>query len=412
VSDPLTEQRRPATRGAGQEKRWPTYVGVTGLLLFILVALAGGIIWYNSKKSSELAIAAAQRLMQELDDKTIDRIRLLYDPMYAIVGLASAGPVFTTPAMADNADARSVMLRALRVYPQILSLYVGFDNGDFLMITHIAGPKTAMLRKALHAPPDAAFADEIIGADANGQRTERWVFLADDGAVVGRRDPAPANFDPRQRPWYAAAKATEAVEHSKLYVFASSGEPGFTLSRSFKGATPGVMGADLAAVDLADFLGHQRITPGSVAFIFTKAGEVVALSDQTRIAKTVRANGEIKAAPPHIADLHDPVISGLVASYQRQQMAGTRVYDVGGRTYIGRVVDIPPRYGQDQLLAFAVPIDEIIEPITEIRNDTLLYSVAFLVFAVPLYVTLVMAWLDRKLERRAPASWTRFRDDE
>lgn len=56
--------------GSGESRRWPTYLGITGLLLFILVALAGGIIWYNSKKSSELAIAAAQRLMQEAEDKS------------------------------------------------------------------------------------------------------------------------------------------------------------------------------------------------------------------------------------------------------------------------------------------------------------------------------------------------------
>jgi len=108
--------------------------------------------------------------------------------------------------------------------------------------------------------------------------------------------------------------------------------------------------------------------------------------------------------------LNDPVIEGLVTAYQNQQMAGTRVYDVAGRTYIGRVSDIPPRYGRDQLLAITVPVDEIEEPIIAIRNDTLLYSIAFLVFALPLYVTLVVAWIDRRLAARAP--WPQFRDDE
>jgi adenylate cyclase len=413
VSDPMTQPRRTVTsRGAGQEKRWPTYAGITSLLLLMLVALAGGIIWYNSKKSSELAIAASKRLMKEIDDKTIDRIRLLYDPMYAIVGLASAGPVFTNPALAEDPAAKAAMLRGLRTYPQILSLYVGFANGDFFMMTHIAGTEAAILRKSLKAPHDAVFANEIISHDPSGGRVERWDFLGEGGAVVGRLEPKPATFDPRPRPWYVAAKDTEVVEHSNLYIFASSGEPGFTLSRSFRGATPGVMGADLAAVDLADFLGQQRVTPGSLVFIFTGTGDVVALPDQGRIAKAIRANGEIKATPPKIADLHDQVISGLIASYQDRQMAGTRVYDVAGRTYIARVAEIPPRYGEDQFLAIAVPVDEIIRPITEIRNDTLLYSVAYLVFAVPLFVTLVMAWLDRRLERRAPPSWARFRDDE
>jgi len=62
------------------------------------------------------------------------------------------------------------------------------------------------------------------------------------------------------------------------------------------------------------------------------------------------------------------------------------------------------------LLAIAVPVDEIVEPIIRIRNDTLLYSIAFLVFALPLFVTLVVAWIDRRLAARAP--WPQFRDDE
>jgi len=104
------------------------------------------------------------------------------------------------------------------------------------------------------------------------------------------------------------------------------------------------------------------------------------------------------------------VIDGLATAYRNQPMAGTRVYDVAGRTYIGRVTDVPPRYGRDQLLAIAVPVDEIVEPIIRIRNDTLLYSIAFLVFALPLFVTLVVAWIDRRLAARAP--WPQFRDDE
>jgi adenylate cyclase len=410
----VADLQRPARSGrmgrdgSREERRWPTYVGITGLLLFIIVALAGGIIWYNSKKSSELAIAAAQRLMQEADEKISDRIRLLYDPMYAVVGIASMVPELTGPTSVADPSSKTLFLRALRIYPQILSLYVGFDDGDFFMVTHISGDKAGGLRKELQAPPEAKFANEIVTAGANGQPQVQWIFLSNDGEVVGHRDQAPP-FDPRQRPWYRAAKGTDIVQHSDLYIFASSGEPGFTLSRAFGGATPGVMGADLAAVDLANFLRQQRITPGSTAFIFTRTGDVVALPDQSLMAKAVSNQGQIKAVPPKIADLHDPVISGLVAAYQNHQMAGTRVYDVAGRTFIARVVDIPPRYGRDQLLAIAVPVDEIEQPIIDIRNDTLLYSVAFLVFALPLYVTLVVIWIDRRLDRRGHGS--RFRDD-
>ena len=114
--------------------------------------------------------------------------------------------------------------------------------------------------------------------------------------------------------------------------------------------------------------------------------------------------------PPKIGSLNDPVIVGLVAAYEDGRMSGTRMYKVADRPYIGRVVEIPPRYGRDQLLAIMVPVDEIEKPITEIRNQTLLYLIAFLVLALPLYVTLVVAWIDRRLEGRA--RWPQVRDDD
>jgi hypothetical protein len=60
---------------------WPAYLGITALLVLIVLALAGGIIWYNQRKSTELMVAAAERQMVETGEKISDRIRLLYDPM-------------------------------------------------------------------------------------------------------------------------------------------------------------------------------------------------------------------------------------------------------------------------------------------------------------------------------------------
>ena len=192
-------------------RTWRTYAAIVGALLVLVVALAGGIIWYNSKQSSALAIAAADRLMREVEDKIIERIKLLYDPMFAIVSVASLMPDFTSPAIKTNAEAKASLLRALRTYPQILSLYVGFDNGDFFMVTHIVGREAPGLRQKLGAPPDAAFAVESIGLDASGQRMERWSFLAEDGSTIGSREPVAATFDPRERPWYRPAKESKTV---------------------------------------------------------------------------------------------------------------------------------------------------------------------------------------------------------
>jgi adenylate cyclase len=400
----------PASSDARQSpSAWRTYFGITSLLLAIVVALAGGIIWYNSKKSNELAIAAAERMMEEVGDNVIGHVKLLYDPIYAVIRIGSRVPELTSPTISKDLRARSLILRELRSYPQLLSIYVGFDNGDFFMVTHIAGENSTALRDALHAPQEAVFANEIITADPGGDRKTRWVYLAENGDVIGRADPVPAEFDPRRRPWYDAAKHSETVELSNLYMFATSGEPGFTVSRSFAKETPGVIGADLAITDLARFLREQRITPASAAYIFTKKGEVIASPGLAPIAKERRQVSQMSVALPKIGDLDDPGITRLAASYEDGRMSGSRVFDVGDRAYIGRVIEIPPHFGRDQLLAMIVPIDEIEKPITEIRNQTLLYSIAFLVFVLPLYMTLVIAWIDRRLKGRF--QWPGSRDD-
>ena len=96
---PRTGQWQAAA--APPKSAWPAYLGITALLVLIVVALAGGIIWYNMRKSTELMLAAAERQMVETGEKISDRIKLLYDPLYAIVGIASQVPEIKTP-LSDN----------------------------------------------------------------------------------------------------------------------------------------------------------------------------------------------------------------------------------------------------------------------------------------------------------------------
>jgi di/tricarboxylate transporter len=123
-------QSQSASSNTSSKSVWPAYFGIIALLVLIVLALAGGIIWYNMRKSTELMVAAAEHQMEETGAKISDRIRLLYDPMYAIVGITSQAPDIKA-LLTDNGPVRmQMLLRALRLYPQILALYVGFDNGE------------------------------------------------------------------------------------------------------------------------------------------------------------------------------------------------------------------------------------------------------------------------------------------
>lgn len=238
TAQPHDAERRRRPSPVPAPSRGGIYLGVIGLLLAMVVALVGGIIWYNSTKTNELVMASAERLILETDEKVRDRLKLLYDPMYAIVSLASQSPPLHSPSVKNDERTKTLFLRALRVYPQVLSLYVGFDNGEFFEVIHVAGDANKPLRARLGAPEDAVFANEFVDLETDGRLKTRWEFLAEDGSIVGKRDTAP-DYDPRTRPWYKDAKQNDEVVRSDLYVFASSGDPGFTLSRRFTGTPDG-----------------------------------------------------------------------------------------------------------------------------------------------------------------------------
>ena len=109
------------------------------MLVLIVLALAGGIIWYNLRKSTDLMVAVAEHQMAETGEKISDRVELLYDPLYAIVGIASQVPDIRRHFATGPHAGLAMLMRMMRFYPQVLSLFVGFDNGDFFMLSHVAG---------------------------------------------------------------------------------------------------------------------------------------------------------------------------------------------------------------------------------------------------------------------------------
>jgi hypothetical protein len=105
-----------------------------------------------------------------------------------------------------------------------------------------------------------------------------------------------------------------------------------------------------------------------------------------------------------IGESGDPVLTALYERFRAERERGSFTLTVADRAYETRIRPLPDRYGTDEYLAILVPSGEILEPITAIRTQTLLYSSAFLVLALPLYATLIVAWIDRRLARHAAAA--------
>jgi hypothetical protein len=372
-------------------------IGIAALLVFIVIGLVGGIIWYNFEKSAGLTIDTAERLLAASSDDTVHRIELFYEPVLAIVALASRVPQISEMTTRERDDRAALVITGLKRYRQLFSLYVGYDNGDFDMVTRVDGEERSAARKTLGAPDTAFFAHEVIRAEADGQRRAVWTFLDESGATIGEPAATEAAFDPRVRQWYRLAQADDKVHRSDPYIFASSQEIGITLSRKLDGASQGVFGADLAVREVSNFLAEKKISSSSEAFLFNDRGEIIAFPDDSKIRRAVKNEQESTLIPTTIASLGDPAIAALYERVQKQGDQRMMRLEVDGRTYLSQVVPIMQRVGEADYLGMVAPVDEITAPINRIRTDALMYSLAVLLLVLPLYVTLVFVWLDRRL---------------
>ena len=376
-----------------------TQITIAGLLIVIVVGLVCGIVWYNFQKTAALSVLEGQRLLAESANDTVHQVQLFYEPVLAIVALASRVPHITEMGKGDDRERLAMVLTGLRRYPQLFSLYVGYADGDFDMVTRIDGEQRSAARKTLGAPDNAVFAHEIIRSDDNSVRRATWTFLDAAGTQIAEKPPEASTYDPRLRQWYRLAQQDGNVHRSDAYVFASSEEIGITLSRRLEGSNSGAFGADLALREVAHFLADKKITDSSKAFIFNAKGEIVAYPDENKIDRAIKDPETATLVPTTIASLNDPVIAALFEGAKRLGNERMIPLEVKGHSYISEVLPIVSQFGGGDFLGIVVPVDEITAPIDKIRMEALIYSVAALALILPLYGILVFAWIDRRLGR-------------
>jgi adenylate cyclase len=391
--------RRPSTVGL--------YAGVGAVFLILVVALIGGIVWYNFKKMTELSLIATDRLVGEMSDKIIERIERFYDPMVAIVAISARTPNIAE-MMTLEPKALEFIIRGLTTYPQIFSLYLGDDEGGFFMVSRARTEASAGVEQNLAPPQDAVYAVERIKPAAAGGRAAEWTFLRADGKIIEQRPAVATEYDPRVRPWYSSARESDRVQRTAPYIFAASKEVGVTLSRRVD-AIPGVYGADLILSELSVFLAEQRITPLTEVLLFNRAGEVTAHPQGAQVIAS--QDGGARLTLGKLADRGHPALTALQERFAKEPWSGTKELDTDKGAYLATISPVPDRYGTGEFLATLVPLDEVLKPITRIKQQTLFYSVTLLVLAMPIYIVLVFLLIDRRVGRK-PDLFRGSRDED
>ncbi|MGL5182155.1 HD domain-containing phosphohydrolase [Herbaspirillum huttiense] len=335
---------------------------MTGMVLLAVVLVSVG--WWGAR---QVLLDMAERSAEDAGRIMTERSRRIIDPAVATLRQLAFDPI----TQATQLDERLTRIAAFSIdlvaNPLVSAVYVGYPNGDFLLVRSLRG---ADQRAFFSAPAASAFLVQSIVRDADGTQHGQYRFYDAELKLLALRDEADYLFDPRSRPWYATADRSLIPSISAPYVFFTTRQIGISLSQRARDGEA-VVAIDMTLDDLAASLGNLRLTPNSELALVDEHQRVIAYSDMARVLEQEGESFRFRS----LKDLEVPSLSQLSA----RALAGetSALYSVNGREWLGLSLPFDVIDGHALRLLIAAPGDELLGQLD--RNRKTLVLVAFLV---------------------------------
>nr|WP_298685387.1 ATP-binding protein [uncultured Dongia sp.] len=314
----------------------PLLVGFAALAI-----ISGGIVIAQRGTDS-----AARSLMQSANGHIISRTTGFLAEAERSTDAVARSISDGTVVSQDRTTLQRYLWQQLMAQPNISGMYVGYEDGSFnyvLRVNTIAGDQ--FMFKSI----------EVQRRSRDVKVTWRNAFYEDIVPEEGMID----GFDPRLRPWYAAA--TRGLNHgwTEPYIFWTTRQPGISVARPAvcAGNINCVIGADITLADLSQFFGSLEEDIGGRAFLLTDAGKVIAASEMTGGA-VIRALGRNRTHTlPEMSDIGASLLQAVwqaAMSPAGSRPLGYRTLDWQDTSYLAEIAPID-FHGLSWLVGVAVP---------------------------------------------------------
>lgn len=329
-------------------------VSIITVFSLLIIVFAGVIIGYNYYKSSSNSYVAARDINRKITENVKDKvISLLRGPSESLSILSGVSDKLS--------DFKPLMWEILASEREYASLFHGNEAGDFIQVRR-----------------NPELAERTIGM-IDGARMDTWVYKDWEGNVL-KTESSPAAYDPTKRAWYKDSLVEDWFYLSPPYIFASTDEPGITISMPDFGdgnVKQGVYGIDITLNGLVRFIRKQSaITRGEI---------VIYDQNRTVIASTLDVDSVTEVR--HLKRLED-IDNGVVNSILENPDQDS-VTDGQGVGYIFTTSSFPTGYGARWHIITYTPENLILGDIRKVIYQSILISlvVLFLVIAAVVFIS-------------------------
>ncbi|XKE45337.1 hypothetical protein LG302_18605 [Halomonas organivorans] len=323
-----------------------TALAIVGLMLVLATVL----LWHGARGADRLLVSAVRDTGRQLAETTEERSRRLIAPARVVVRLLARDNLVAERLLVDRLAALPLLAAALDAHEVASAVYIGYDNGDFLLLRPVARVAEE------HLPPIAGverarYLVQAVSRDPRGRRYDEWRLYDADLTLLGRRAMPGYDFDPRTRPWYREAMTGEGERLTDPYVFFTTREIGVTLSRRSDDGRA-VVGMDASLADLGREMDSLRLTPGTRLAVVSGNDRLLAYPDIERLLVEAPEGPRLAS----LEELGDPVLARLNRLGQDGESMRFRVE---GESWFGMRLPFRALEGAQAHLLLAVPEREL-----------------------------------------------------
>lgn len=320
---------RPGDIHAGGSRSWSVrtvlLIALPLLVGFAALAVIGGGLIIAQRGADN----AAQALMKSASSHIVSRSTAFLAQAERMAEVTARMLDERSLDAADRPRLMRYLWQQLMANPYLAGMYVGYEDGGFTYVMRV----------------QTLAGDQFMFKTIEEQRRARKVTVTWRNAFYEEIVPDEVvidGFDPRLRPWYAAATRGLNNGWTEPYLFWTTQQPGVTVARSAHcepGIVSCVVGVDITLGDLSGFFADIESEIGGRAYLVTDDGGIVAASELARPASTRNAIEYIGRDLIRITDFRDSLLAAIWrdALVPGLKVPGFRAVDWNGTAYLAEL---------------------------------------------------------------------------
>ncbi|MEO1131714.1 MAG: cache and HAMP domain-containing protein, partial [Cyanobacteria bacterium J06639_1] len=310
--------------------------------IVIAVGVAGGVAFWSYQRAAD---DLSEQISHEVAASVRERISALTETPHRFLRINKAAFATENLSLDNLPRLQNFFWRQVQIDDAVDTFYFSDTDGRFLLVR----------------------ADELRLVYVQEERLQRRIYQLDE---TGNRLDLIARdtYDPRLRPWYRAAIASEAATWSPIYTFSAFPELGISPSIPLyndAGDLQGVMAVDISLKQLDDFLAALDLGHSGTVYVVEPNGKIVA-SSAVEPPYSITKNGRERL---HATQSVDPLVRATATHLIETYGGFDRVAEdlqfhasSAGRAYFTQVTRIRDGRGLDWLAIVAIPRTDLMQP--------------------------------------------------